>query len=201
LSLLQSAEILARFPLDDEHVPFILHGMPEPYYRLLLNLNTAGALAQFQDIVDRAGEPKAIVHDDGFIALLNAGDGAELKSDDEPEFADALIVDPALLVLPPLDPNDVITMQKNAVAAMLGHTAAAVDIAETRYGEVDGHRVSVHFDNCSHQSGKPRIYCACPLKKVMRLASSIGLSNIFPRRIMLSHGWFVGTITRDRTQT
>ncbi len=114
--------------------------MPEPYYRLLLNLNTAGALAQFQDIVDRAGEPKAIVHDDGFIALLNAGDGAELKSDDEPEFTDALIVDPALLVLPPLDPNDVITMQKNAVAAMLGHTAAAVEIAETRYGEVDGHR-------------------------------------------------------------
>ena len=83
----------------------------------------------------------------------------------EPEEADPAAVDVEMLALPDVDPADIAAMRRTAIATLYAHSADMVDIRDTKFSTVNGRRVDVHFDNCSHSSGKQRVYVACPLKR------------------------------------
>lgn len=142
-ALVQAEQIFDRFPMAAGTLPAIIHGMPDAYYRFLLSRNTLD-LGKLQAMLDNATDVKAVVDTEEFKKLVLADDA----SGEAPRLALA-------------DREDLTAMRRIAVSALHGIPHSHVDISKRKFAIVDGERITVYFDNCSHQSGKPRIYGAC----------------------------------------
>lgn len=147
-ALVQAAEIFDRFPMAFGTLPAIIHGMPEAYYRFLLSRITLD-LGKLQAMLDNAADVRAVVDTEEFKQLVLADDASGLDA-------------PSLTLA---DREDMSAMRRIAVSALHGIAHGHVDIAKRKFAIVDGERITVYFDNCSHQSGNPRIYGACQEKK------------------------------------
>ena len=161
LALAKSSDIFSRFPKDEDHVPFMLHGMHEQYYKLLLKLRKPADFLKLQQLQDDAVAPKAITDAPEFTQLLAAI--KEVESDDETKAEGAQFPDPSELALPAPAAADVADLHKKAVVVLAGASGVVADVSSSWTAVVDGQQVRVHFDNCTHSSGHQRAYVACPL--------------------------------------
>ena len=95
-----------------------------------------------------------------FAALANS---SATKFDDSSDSdGDTLVPAPHMLALPAPLPQDVVDARRIASAVLSGvFSAGDVNIAETRIKVVCGREFSIHLDNCSHASGKQRIWSTC----------------------------------------
>ena len=141
-ALVQAEQIFDRFPMAVGTLPAIIHGMPDAYYRFLLSRNTLD-LGKLQAMLDKATDVKAVVDTEEFKKLVLADDASGAA--------------PRLGLA---DREDLSAMRRIAVSALHGIAHGHVDISKRKFAIVDGERITVYFDNCSHQSGRPRIYGA-----------------------------------------
>ena len=164
LALLQSDRIFDMFPVDDERHPFMLHGMPEKYYKAMLTLKGPEEFRKLMELIDATNTPQAIVNSPEFAALVDAASDDE--SDEEDVNAQGIVVAPHLLALPAPPHEEVLRARRMAAAVLTNNFSARdVNLAETRTVSVGGKDASIHLDGFSHASGRQRIYCACPNKK------------------------------------
>ena len=143
--------------MSEDSVPIIHHGMPESYYKALIQLHTAADLARLVAILDRA-PAVASIGDSPFAALLGKD-----HDDDTGDDTDGENVLPALLDDPCLVP-DVQATHRLAAAVLTGLPADRADLRSTWSTPPGDNAMKVMFDNCSHSSGKQRCYIACPRK-------------------------------------
>jgi hypothetical protein len=134
--------LIANDSLFDKNAPFILHNMPEGYYKCLLSLDDLGAVfhgrADFQELRNKDFERLARGDDviPGAPALEDDVDeGAAAIEDDDVELAIALA---------------------DAVPAPLAMRPSTIAL----------HGRQVNFDGCSHQSGRQRGYITCSRNSV-----------------------------------
>ena len=140
-------------------LPVLHHGMPENYYKAILHLRTAADFAKLESMLSSASDFAALP-DKSFAALLLHGDdeGKQPEAEDDPE-------PPALApLLPGLAPElqDQLLLHRNIAAVLQGVPASSVDLRSATSATVDGHKLTAHFDNMSHSSGKQRCYIRCP---------------------------------------
>jgi hypothetical protein len=155
-ALLVADRVLARMPCSAERVPLIYHKMPDKYYRGLLTLPTH-ALEPLLALADATYKRAT---DAAFAQLLSDDIGAEDEEEDENE----LRAPPAVLALDDVEPDqrDIASISRIALQVLRAIPAEMVDISSSaivRAGQA--HVIRVHFDNCSHASGKQRAYVAC----------------------------------------
>ena len=157
VALALADSILAKFPIAEDIVPCIKHGMTASYYNALLNLQSR----DFHKL----------------IALMNGADNvlgisdrafADIVPNCRDEDAEPLPVEDRLAIADaPASISsqiDIQTLHANAMAVLRGHAARDVDLSHVTHVDYEGHRFTVRFDNYSHSSGKQRCYISCPHK-------------------------------------
>lgn len=151
-------QILRKLGTSDAALPVLYHGMPDAYYRVLLNLKDARQVDALQDLLDGSPDIKAL-REAEFSSLLSsvpetasAADGGDDNQDDAP----------LALEWGPANPADLERAHRIASAVLRGLPSASVDLRQCFAAGAQGRRIKVHFDNCSHSSGKQRAYVACP---------------------------------------
>ena len=123
-------------------------------------MKTAEEFRKLTALLDETIDPKSIVKSSEFAALANVN---AIESDESSDSdGDTFVPAPHMLALPAPPPQDVWDARRIASAVLTGvFSADQVSIAETRTKVVCGRELSIHLDNCSHSSGKQRIFCSC----------------------------------------
>ena len=146
-----------------------------------MNARRLADFAKLQALIDGVAVAKDALQTDEFKSLLNTvGGGSDEEGKGEAEEADAA---PPMLPLPLPAPAqaDLEFARKVALGALQG-LGTSVDISRRRSAEVAGVRYKCMFDNCTHQSGRPRVYgtclektrhCACFEYKCLRFGGMI----------------------------
>jgi hypothetical protein len=129
--------------------------MTESYYRALIRARHARDIQRLLDLLDVAEDVRAIP-DAHFIGYME--DQTEGAEDDEADPGDNVL---ASLDMPAPSVQDLQSLHRTAAAVMRGIPHEMVDIRATWTVSMEGRLVKVHFDNCSHSSGKQRVYVAC----------------------------------------
>ena len=164
--LCQADEVLQRLAISDESIPLIYHSMPDAYYRLLLRVDSSRSVQALLDLIGSAPNVEALT-DKNFKELLPACDDGEGSGDDAGEEDMGL---PALKDMVPaigrLRPTDADIAQSHRIAKQVlsGIPASMVDIKTKWCRRFGGRDCYVHFDNCSHASGRQRAWIGCPHK-------------------------------------
>ena len=154
-------DVLARFGACDLDCG-IQHGMKESYYKILLNGKKDDLLA-LAALLHGADDMLAL-KDADFKCLMSESDPLPdadmlaLEDEPVPELTDYEQgeQDESLL--------DTVYLYRVGLAVLTGRPRASVDISEAKSIDMHGRKVVVHFDNCSHSSGKQRCYIACPCR-------------------------------------
>ena len=145
--------ILSKMEQCEDAVPVVYHGMTDSYYRALMSLSSRSDMLKLQGILDVTANVLTIKDNEFAVLLHGTGDEG-----DEPPVSEDL---PALLDMPRPSDEDMRSLHRNAVAVLRGLPHHLVDMRTSYSAERDGHRIIVHFDNCSHSSGKQRCYVSC----------------------------------------
>ena len=150
VALALANEILTKFPVHAETVPHIRHDLTASYYNSLLHLKSV----DFHKLVSLMNEQQngVAVCDKAFAELV-------------PGTIDEEAAAPIVHELPALisqEQQDIHTLHINAIAVLGGNADNAVDLSKLVETHYQDHVFQVRFDNCSHSSGKQRVYIACP---------------------------------------
>eukprot|EP00972_Heterocapsa_arctica_P036410 5359670-Heterocapsa_arctica.AAC.1 len=99
-------------------LPVIHHGMPESYYRVLLQLRTAADFVKLESILSNASNIVS-VPDKLFAALLQHGDdeGKQSEAEADPEPPEPLALAPMLPSLAP-ELKDQLLLHRNIAAVL-----------------------------------------------------------------------------------
>lgn len=158
-ALLCADRILYTLAIADESsLPIILHGMPDAYYRSLLQAKSTNAVKSLLALLDGSTDVRAMSNA-SFNCLKDIADFTDKEATEE-EARQAM---PALLDDEPSASSraDMEHMHKSALAVLRAIPSALVDMRAAMQAEIMGHTYRVHFDNCSHASGKQRAYIGC----------------------------------------
>ena len=159
--------VLQKLSIAEGTLPLVYHHMPDMYYRCLMSLSTAKQMLALTDILERTEDVRSL-RDQEFKTLLSEEDGDSAVWDDGPDERDPTAFGVLALRDHPAGPGkandaDIRRVHQIAQQVLKGIPAAMVDI-RSRWRSVDEDRLGVvHFDNCSHSSGKQRAYISCPL--------------------------------------
>ena len=159
-ALALSGLILERLPLS-HGLPGIRHHLSACYHRALCTLTD---LAQLKKVLALADNAKPA--DKEFKALLDDADDDAEAEEEGYEAGHALALPaPAATMGADMDAQSMLLAAAQVVRALAPGSA---DFTKHPQCEVDGHTVSVHFDNFSHSSGKQRAYVKCLCKAHVR---------------------------------
>ena len=153
-------DVLCRLPLE-AGLPIIRHGMPQHYYSGLVMLKDPVKLMQLLALVDAGRPPR----DKELAALVDQP--SDDDNGDEGEAPDAVPL-PPFPALPPVpgnpggdSPGDLRNLLSIARQVLHPVPADQIDLTETFPIAFRGRPITVHFDGCSHASGKQRAFVAC----------------------------------------
>ena len=156
--------VLHILALEEEVLPVVYHGMTESYYKLLLRMKGSADARALLALLDKAKDVKQLPDRD-FAELLPAAEADTWRDKDE---GDDGVPEPlpALLDLPkkPTEELDIAKAHRMAVQVLRAVPARMVDFRSSWCCDDGGLKIQIHFDNCSHSSGKQRAYVACPAK-------------------------------------
>ena len=161
VALATAEEILTRMLSFD--LPLgIHHGMKETYYRVLMNgkrddLMSLAALLDgldVQAILQLKDSDFKVLMSDEALAIQDADPVCNVPALED-EAPDLMSDDETLI--------DAAFIHRVGLAVVAPRPRSSVDISQTKtITFLHGRTVAVHFDNCSHSSGKQRCYIACP---------------------------------------